>query len=285
MICSTRSPSETITGAPSRLVRVLDPAPPRLLGERRVGAVEQPAHVDLLGEDGEAVRVQLRQVEHVADEPAEPLRLGRDDLERRLGELRDRSRRPRAARRRGRGSRSAACAARARRTSGSCARAPPPRRAAPPSRGSARSRWRDLVAAGHARAPRRRSAPSATSSAARESASTGLGDPAGEVQRERRRRRRGRRGSASASRREQRHPGLAQLRLRLRDDQVRERDAALSPPSCDRVRDRDEGPVLAGRLELERDDAVAAQVDADLGRRAAASARSPAPREGRRAPT
>ena len=68
-------------------MRVVDRAPACLVGERRVGAVEQPAHVHLLGENGEAVRVQLGEVEHVADEPAELLRLGGDDLERRVGQL------------------------------------------------------------------------------------------------------------------------------------------------------------------------------------------------------
>ena len=37
---------------------------------------------------GEAVRVELREVEHVADEPLEPRRLGRDDVERRAHQLR-----------------------------------------------------------------------------------------------------------------------------------------------------------------------------------------------------
>ena len=71
--------------------------------------------------DGEAVRVELGEVEDVADEPLEslspPPRRSRATAARAPGR-----RRPlRAAPRRGRGSRSAACAARARPTSGSCA--------------------------------------------------------------------------------------------------------------------------------------------------------------------
>ena len=48
MIWSTRSPSDTITGAASASLLYVDPAPARLLGEGRVGALEQPRHVDLL---------------------------------------------------------------------------------------------------------------------------------------------------------------------------------------------------------------------------------------------
>ena len=51
MICSTRSPSVTITGSASTSLRVVDPAPPRLLAERRVRLLEQPRHVDLLLQD------------------------------------------------------------------------------------------------------------------------------------------------------------------------------------------------------------------------------------------
>src|SRR5439155_13913165 len=38
---------------------VVDRAPPRLLAERSVGLVEQAAHVDLLAQQGESVRVEL----------------------------------------------------------------------------------------------------------------------------------------------------------------------------------------------------------------------------------
>ena len=117
---------------------VVDRAPPRLVAERLVGLLDELLHVDLLAQDGEAVGVELREVEDVADEPLEPPRLRLDDLERARRAAPDPRPRPRAAPRRGRGSRSAACAARARPTSGSCARAPRPRRAGRPSRRTAR---------------------------------------------------------------------------------------------------------------------------------------------------
>ncbi len=60
----------------------MDLAPLGLLGERLVGQVEQPFEVDLLLDEGEAVRVELRQVEEVADEAGQPVGLGLDDLER-----------------------------------------------------------------------------------------------------------------------------------------------------------------------------------------------------------
>ena len=82
MIWSTRSPSETITGAAVGVAAVVDPPPARLLAEGRVGLVDEAAHVDLLVEHGEPMGVELGQVEHVADEPLEPLRLGGDHLER-----------------------------------------------------------------------------------------------------------------------------------------------------------------------------------------------------------
>ena len=72
-------------GRAVRLLRVLDAAAAGLLGEGRVGAVAEPAHVDLLGEDGEPVRVELGQIEDVVDEAAEPVGFVRDDLERLLG--------------------------------------------------------------------------------------------------------------------------------------------------------------------------------------------------------
>ena len=54
---------------------VLDPAGPRLLGERRVGALAEAPHVDLLAQEREAARVELGEVEDVTDEPLEPHRL------------------------------------------------------------------------------------------------------------------------------------------------------------------------------------------------------------------
>ena len=84
MTCSTRSPSETMTGAsPVPRQRVVDLAPPRLLGERTVRLVEESLEVDLLVPHREAMRLQLREVEDVADEPLEPVGLRRDDVERR----------------------------------------------------------------------------------------------------------------------------------------------------------------------------------------------------------
>ena len=64
--------------------------------------------------------------------------------------------------------------------------------------------------------------------------------------------------------REQRHPGVAQLRLRLGDDQVPEHRPAARP---DRVRRREERPVLPRRPELEGDDPLRREVDADVPER------------------
>ena len=64
------------------------PAAPRLLPEARMGLLDERADVDLLGVHGEPVGVELRQVEHVADEPLEPDRLAGDDVERGALELR-----------------------------------------------------------------------------------------------------------------------------------------------------------------------------------------------------
>ena len=64
------------------LLRVVDLPLLRLLAEREVRLLEQPGHVDLLVADREAPRVELREVEHVADEPLEPHRLGGDHVER-----------------------------------------------------------------------------------------------------------------------------------------------------------------------------------------------------------
>ena len=82
MIWSTRSPSVMSTGLRAQLAAVVDPAAPRLFVERRVGALDEVLHVDLLLQHGEAARVELREVEHVADEPREPLGLLGDDVER-----------------------------------------------------------------------------------------------------------------------------------------------------------------------------------------------------------
>src|SRR5207253_3798426 len=61
---------------------VLDAAGPRLLSEIRVGALAQRPHVDLLAQQRETARVELREVENVADETLEPQRFLRDHLER-----------------------------------------------------------------------------------------------------------------------------------------------------------------------------------------------------------
>ena len=63
---------------------------------------------------------------------------------------------------------------------------------------------------------------------------------------------------------EQRHPRVAQLRLRLGDDQVPEHRPAARP---DRVRGGEKRPVLAGRAELEGDDSRRREVDADVRER------------------
>src|SRR5581483_8886291 len=55
---------------------------PRLGRERGVGALAEDAHVDLLAEQGEAPRVELREVEHVADEALEADGLLGHDVER-----------------------------------------------------------------------------------------------------------------------------------------------------------------------------------------------------------
>ena len=56
MIWRTRSPSVRITGFAREVAAVVDPAAPRLLAERRVGAVDEALHVDLFLQDGEAAR-------------------------------------------------------------------------------------------------------------------------------------------------------------------------------------------------------------------------------------
>ena len=85
----TRSPSVMIVGAVSDAAqRVRDLAPPRLVAERAVRLLDEAAHVDLLRVHREPVGAELREVEHVADEPLEPRRLVRDDVERGADELR-----------------------------------------------------------------------------------------------------------------------------------------------------------------------------------------------------
>ena len=227
------------------------------------------------------MRVQLGEVEHVADEPAEPLRLGGDDLERRLGQLgigddafaqggdvaADRGQR-RAQLVRDGHEEVALALLRLRETGRHLAKA--------------LREMTDLVVRRHVGhldvvVPRGDLVHRLGEREHR------LGEPAGEVEREAADDdERGQEREREAP--EQRHPGLAQLRLRLRHDQVRERDAALSPPEPHRVRDRHEGAVLTGRLELERDDPVAAEVDADLGGREPGQAGVlPGARIGRRA--
>ena len=76
--------------------------------------------------------------------------------------------------------------------------------------------------------------------------------------------------------REQRQPGLAQLGLRLRDDQIAEDGAALAAEP-DRIRRGQVRPVLAGRLELEGHDPLAAQLDTDVRRGQARSGRESSP--------
>ena len=62
---------------------VVDLPPSRLLAEGAVGTLADALHVHLLAGEREAVRVELREVEDVADEPLEARRLGRDHVERR----------------------------------------------------------------------------------------------------------------------------------------------------------------------------------------------------------
>jgi hypothetical protein len=70
------------------LPAVVDCAFPSLLDERGVGTFAQLLHVDLFLEHREPVRVELREVEHVADETFEANRLLADDLERCVPQLR-----------------------------------------------------------------------------------------------------------------------------------------------------------------------------------------------------
>ena len=58
------------------LLVIVDRPPARLFAEPVVRLVDELHHVDLLRGDREAVRVELREIEDVADEPLEPLRLG-----------------------------------------------------------------------------------------------------------------------------------------------------------------------------------------------------------------
>ena len=88
----------------------------------------------------------------------------------------------------------------------------------------------------------------------------GPGDPAREVEGERAHDHE-REEERDREPREQRHPGVAQLVLRLRDDQVAEHGRAARP---DRVRGREERPFLPRRLELEGDDPRRREIDADV---------------------
>ena len=81
MICSTRSPSVTIVGLVLELLVVIDVAAARLLTERGVRLVAEPAHVDLFLEQREPVGLELREVEHVADKTFEPRVLARDHVQ------------------------------------------------------------------------------------------------------------------------------------------------------------------------------------------------------------
>ena len=86
---STRSPSETITGAVlGPRDGVVDLAPARLLRERPVRLVEHALQVDLLLTHREPVCLELREVEHVPDESLESVGLGSDDVERRADTVR-----------------------------------------------------------------------------------------------------------------------------------------------------------------------------------------------------
>ena len=80
-----------MTGRRLHLLVVVDRPPPRLFPEPFVRLVDELHHVDLLGRDREAVRVELREIEDVADEAIEPLRLVFHRLERRrtLGRIVD----------------------------------------------------------------------------------------------------------------------------------------------------------------------------------------------------
>ena len=85
MTWSTRSPSDTMTGgSASALQAVVDLAAARLLGERAVRMIQDATQVDLLVADGEPVRLELREIEHVSHQPLEAVGLRRDDVERGL---------------------------------------------------------------------------------------------------------------------------------------------------------------------------------------------------------
>ena len=68
-------------GLGREVLRVVDPARLRLLAERRVRLLDEPRHVDLLVANRESARVELGQVEDVADKSLEPARLGRNHVE------------------------------------------------------------------------------------------------------------------------------------------------------------------------------------------------------------
>ena len=60
---------------------VVDLATARLLGECAVRLIEHALEIDLLATHREPVGLELREIEDVADEALEPVRLGDDDLE------------------------------------------------------------------------------------------------------------------------------------------------------------------------------------------------------------
>ena len=66
------------------LAPVVDCAAPRLFAERGVRLLAERLHVDLLLQEREPVRVELREVEEVADETGESVALECDDRERGL---------------------------------------------------------------------------------------------------------------------------------------------------------------------------------------------------------
>src|SRR6185437_11393472 len=70
-----------------QLELVVDVARPRLLSERVVRTLAESPHVHLLAQEGEAARVELREVEDVAHEALEPLPLLGDHLERPLARV------------------------------------------------------------------------------------------------------------------------------------------------------------------------------------------------------
>src|SRR5207247_10379246 len=71
-----------VHGLRRRRVPIVDRPPARLLRERRVRAIAEPLHVDLLTREREAMTLELREIEHLAHETLESTRLLGDPLER-----------------------------------------------------------------------------------------------------------------------------------------------------------------------------------------------------------